>query len=149
LINFFEKEARVIGRIDRNQFYRKHVIVAFTMLATQCDGLKRTNAMVSIVQGLIENICPTTKHGNGARRSDIYEDLTVEYQEENANFERTTFQPLNSIEITKEETLPNIENYTVHVLQCVEAVIRDENSEFLSNVGSGLTKDTQEYFGQL
>lgn len=119
------------------------------MLATQCDGLKRTNAMVSIVQGLIENICPTTKHGNGARRSDIYEDLTVEYQEENANFERTTFQPLNSIEITKEETLPNIENYTVHVLQCVEAVIRDENSEFLSNVGSGLTKDTQEYFGQL
>ena len=139
----------VIGRIGKNEFYRKHVLVAFTMLATQYQGLKRSNAMVSIVQGLIENICPTTRYDKGAKRTDIYEDFTVEYQEENVNFERTTFQALNSIEITKEENLPNIENYTLHVLQCVEAVIRDEGQDFLSQVGERLTKDTQEYFGQL
>ena len=51
--------------------------------------------------------------------------------------------------ILKNSNLPAIENYSLHVLQCIEAVVKNENSNFLENVGSKLTKETKEYFGEM
>lgn len=148
ILNFFEKEGNCIGRFTKTDYYRRHIIAAFTTFITQVDALKGTPAMVSIVQGLIENICPTGKFEKGL--TNVEDDgLPADFQEENINFERTAFQPLQSIENFKPNSLPKVENYTLHVLQCIQEVVKHEPETFISQVGDGLTKDTQNYFGQL
>lgn len=149
LLNFFEKEGLCIGRIGRNEFYRRHVLTAFTTLVTEYQELRGHAAMVTLVQGLIENICPTGKFETGIAKDDANEDLPVEYQEDTATFERTNFQPLYSINISRSEKLPDVQNWTLYVLQCIEQVVKMEHSNFLQQVGAKLTKDTQEYFGEL
>lgn len=105
---------------------------------------------MAIVQGLIENICPTSRFTQGfGNQHDPNDDLPAEYQEEGTNFERASFQPLFSVPIYRADNLPNIENYTLHVLQCIQAVNASQNEEFLGEVGKQLTKDTQTYFGEL
>lgn len=148
ILNFFEKEGHCIGRFSKNDYYRRHVIAAFTTFITQVDALKGTPAMVAIVQGLIENICPTGKFDQGLKNL-VDDGLPAEFQEESINFERTAFQPLQSVENFKPDSLPKIENYTLHVLQCIEEVVKHESPGFISQVGEKLTKDTQNYFGQL
>ena len=50
---------------------------------------------------------------------------------------------------TGNSNLPNVENYTLYVLQCIEVVVKRESSSFIQKVGDKLTKDTKEYFGEL
>jgi hypothetical protein len=149
LYNFFEKEAGCIGRIGKSDFYRRHVLYAFTQLVTSYEGLKGTQARITIARGLIENICPTRTFEIGLKTSDYDEEFTVEYQEENKSFEMMNFTPLFSIEIYKEGSLPEVDNYTLRVLQAIEQVVNDESPDFLTKVGEQMTRDTQEYFMKL
>lgn len=149
IFNFFEKEGLCISRIGRNEVYRRHVLAAFAMIVTEKESLRGTPAMITLIQGLIENVCPTAKSEAGFRREDANEDLPAEYHEEVTNFERINFMPLYSLENAKSDRLPVIPNYTLHVLQCIQEVVRHESSDFLTQVGSKLTKDTQEHFGRL
>ena len=56
---------------------------------------EKTGAMVTICQGLIEWICPTGKFDKDTvDKEDFSADLPAEYQDDTANFERTSFQQL-------------------------------------------------------
>lgn len=95
LINLLEKEGACIGRFNKSEVYRRHIIAAYTLLIAEAKELVGTNAMVTIVQGLIENICPTGKFDKETvNKEDFTEDLPAEYQEDTANFDRTSFQQL-------------------------------------------------------
>ena len=146
LLNFFEKEAFFIGKIGKSEIYRRHVIAGFARIVTEYQPLRGTQSMVVIIQGLIQSIVPYGRIAVG--RDDADEGEPAEFQENGANFERTTFQPLYSIERVYEDKLPQVENYTLYVLQCIQEVVRHEGSDFLNNIASGLTTDSRNFFSE-
>jgi hypothetical protein len=147
LFNFFEKEAMFIGNISIKDMYRRHVLAGFTKLIAEYQPLRSTQSMVIIAQGLVQSICPYGK--KKTVRDDVDEGEPAEFQEENVSFERTSFQPLYSIENVKSDNLPKVDDYSFYVLQCIQEVVKNENQDFLNRVGENLTKDTQSYFGKL
>lgn len=148
LENFFEKEGFFIGRIDKNEFYRKHVIAGFAKIVTEATHLNGTPAMVILCQGLIQAITPFGKLRLG--RDDADEGAAADYQEDLKSFERTSYQPLfslfnldqNSLTILPEE----LSNPTLYVMQCIQAVTPNQNQDFLDSVGKALPKATKDHF---
>ena len=150
IFNFFEKHAHCIGKIGRNDPFRRNVLAAFCIFVIEVDSVANTPALHSIVQGLIENICPTSSFHKSFITYDDSSDMPVEYQTETGSFDRASFQPLYSITIRGEQKLPEgVENYTEYVLQCIQALVEKQNQDFMQHVGKELTKETQNYFTEL
>lgn len=150
IFNFLDKYGYYIGKIGTNNPYRRHVLVGFCRLVTEVPEFNGTDAQVSILQGMIENICPTTKFFKDQEFNEDNTDIPVEFlQEEGNTFERTAFIPLVSISVNRDDKLPqDIPSYSKYVLQCVQS-LSAQDSHLMDKLSSKLTMDTKNYFGKL